>query len=283
MRKHDFAENQETPGGQIEHAGDRGPCADSAPTPGFDLVREDIPKGLVEAITYESKSIGIMRRMVVYTPPGYTKDREYPVLYLLHGIGDDEDGWHQKGVANVILDNLQADGKAELMIVVMPNGRAAPGVTVRTPQIEQLPAFEAFEQDLLNDIIPRVERRYSVKRQRTHRALAGLSMGGGQSLNFGLRHLDTFAWLGAFSTARNTKAAAELVLDPDRVAKELRLLWLSCGDRDELIGISEYFHSTLREMNVPHAWRVSSGDHTWSVWKSDLFFFSQRLFRQPAV
>ena len=249
------------------------------PTTGFDIAREDVPKGLVETITYDSKSIGITRRMVVYTPPGYAKDVEYPVLYLLHGIGDDEDGWCQKGSANVILDNLHADGKVESMIVVMPNGRAAPGVTIRTPQNEQYPAFEAFEKDLLNDIVPLVEKRYSVKMGRTHRALAGLSMGGGQSLNFGLSHIDMFAWIGGFSSARNTKAAAEVVPNPDRVAKELRFLWLSCGDQDDLMRISEGFHSALSEMKVPHAWRVSSGGHTWAVWKSDLFFFSQRLFR----
>lgn len=253
------------------------------PGAGFDVAREDIPRGLVEAVTYESKSIGITRRMVVYTPPGYANDREYPVLYLLHGIGDDENGWHQKGSANVILDNLLADGKVEPMIVVMPNGRAAPGITVDTPQYAQLPAFAAFEKDLLDDIIPLVEKRYSVKKQRTHRALAGLSMGGGQSLNFGLTHTEMFAWIGAFSSARNTKPAAEVVLDPDRIAKELRFLWLSCGDQDDLIPISERFHSALNEMNVPHACRVSSGGHTWEVWKSDLYFLSQRLFQETVA
>jgi len=217
--------------------------------------------------------------MVVYTPPGYAKDREYPVLYLLHGIGDDEDGWHRKGSANVVLDNLHADGRVEPMIVVMPNGRAASGVTVRTQQNEQYPAFEAFEKDLLNDIIPLVEKRYSVKKERTHRALAGLSMGGGQSLNFGLSHIDMFSWIGAFSSARNTKTADELVLDPNRVARELSFLWISCGDEDELMPISEGFHSALNDMKVPHTWRVNSGDHTWAVWKSDLFSFSQRLFQ----
>lgn len=249
------------------------------PAAGFDVARDDVPKGLVETITYDSKSIGIARRMVVYTPPGYAKDREYPVLYLLHGIGDDEDGWHQKGSANVILDNLLVEGNVEPMIVVMPNGRAAQGVTVHTPQNEQYPAFAAFEKDLLNDIIPLVDERYSVNKERTHRALAGLSMGGGQSLNFGLSHIDMFAWIGAFSSARNTKTAAEVVPNPDRVTRELSLLWLSCGDQDDLMRISEGFHSALDDMKVPHTWRVNPGDHTWAVWKTDLFFLSQRLFR----
>ncbi len=283
MTKREFDAKAETPGAQEDRASDADFGTAPAPEVGFDVAREDIPKGLVEAVTYESKSIGITRRMVVYTPPGYANDREYPVLYLLHGIGDDENGWHQKGSTNVILDNLLADGRIEPMIVVMPNGRAAAGITVDTPQYAQLPAFAAFEEDLLDDIISLVEKRYSVKKERTHRALAGLSMGGGQSLNFGLTHTETFAWLGAFSSARNTKAAAELVLDPDRIAKELKFLWLSCGDQDDLIPISERFHSALNQMNVPHTWRVSSGGHTWKVWKSDLYFLSQRLFRETVV
>ena len=249
------------------------------PAAGFDVAREDVPKGLVETITCDSKSIGIRRKMIVYTPPGYAKNQGYPVLYLLHGIGDDEDDWCQKGSANVILDNLYADGKVEPMIVVMTNGRAAPGVTIGTPWNEQFPAFQAFEKDLLNDIIPLVKQRYSVKKERTHRALAGLSMGGGQSLNFGLGHIDTFAWIAGFSSARNTEAAAELVPNPDRVAKELRFLWISCGHQNHLMQISEDLHSALSEMKVLYAWHVSSGGHTRTVWKSDLFFFSQRLFR----
>ena len=148
------------------------------------------------------------------------------------------------------------------MIVVMPNGRAAPGVTIGTPWNEQFPAFQAFENDLLNDIIPLVKQRYSVKKERTHRALANLSMGGGQSLNFGLGHIDTFAWIAGFSSARNTKAAAELVPNPDRVAKELRFLWISCGDQNDLMQISEDLHFALSEMKVLYAWHVSSGGHT---------------------
>ena len=132
---------------------------------------------------------------------GLFDDSRYPVLYLLHGIGGDENEWTKGGEADVILDNLHADKKVVPMIVVMPNGRAAkddrPGGDFR----RQFPAFAAFEQDLLKDIIPYVESHYSVKADREHRALAGLSMGGGQSLNFGLKHLDTFASVGGFSSA----------------------------------------------------------------------------------
>ena len=147
------------------------------------------------------------------------------------------------------------------MIVVMPNGRAAkqdrPGGDFR----KQFPAFEVFENDLLKDVIPFVESHYPVKSDREHRALAGLSMGGGQSLNFGLKHPGTFAWVGGFSSAPNTKPAGDLVKDPAALARELRLLWVSCGNQDRLIDVSERFHSTLEKKNVPHVWHVDSGAH----------------------
>src|SRR5205814_8342515 len=116
------------------------------------------------------------------------------------------------------------------------------------------PAFAAFEEDLLNDVIPAIEARYPVRAGREHRALAGLSMGGGQSLNFGLAHLDTFAWIGAFSTAPNTKPPEQLVPDPEKAARMLKLLWISCGDRDGLISFSQRTHAYLKEKNVPHLW-----------------------------
>ena len=114
-----------------------------------------------------------------------------------------------------------------------------------------------------------------MKSDREHRALAGLSMGGGQSLNFGLKHLDTFASVGGFSSAPNTKPAADLIPDPE-AAKKLRLLWISCGDQDRLMNISQRFHAALEEKNVPHVWHVDSGGHTWPVWKNDLYLLSQR-------
>jgi enterochelin esterase family protein len=264
--------------------GSQEPAAETrAPAPaapdGFDARREGTPRGKTESVEYDSKSIGIRRKLLVYTPPGYGGDRKYPVLYLLHGIGDEEGDWLEKGSADAILDNLHADGKVEPMIVVMPNGRAAAGMTPRTPWGEQGPAFEAFEKDLLEDVIPLIESRYSVKSDRKHRALAGLSMGGGQSLNFGLGHLDAFSWVGAFSPAPNTKRAGELIPDADRARRDLSLLWLSCGDQDGLMRVSRGFHDALEELKVPHAWHIGSGGHTWPVWKSDLWFFSQRLFR----
>src|SRR6266851_439678 len=200
---------------------------------GFDGKRDKIDQGKVETVEYDSKTVGVKRKMVVYTPPGYSKDKKYPVLYLLHGIGDDETGWQQKGAADIILDNLYADKKLVPMIVVMPNGRASAEPPPANPfQGNAFQAFAAFEEDLLKDVIPYVESHYSVQADREHRALAGLSMGGGQSLNFGLKHLDTFAWIGGFSSAPNTRPAADLVTDPDDARKKLRLLWVSCGDKD---------------------------------------------------
>ncbi|HZJ16974.1 MAG TPA: alpha/beta hydrolase-fold protein [Chthoniobacteraceae bacterium] len=132
---------------------------------------------------------------------------------------------------------------------------------------------------LLEDVIPFVESHYSAQPDREHRALAGLSMGGGQSLNFGLRHLEAFAWVGGFSSAPNTKAATELVPAPAETAKQLKLLWISCGDKDGLFGISQGFHRYLKDKDVPHIWHVDSGGHTREVWRNDLYLLAQQLFR----
>ena len=139
-------------------------------------------------------------------------------------------------------------------------------------------AYAAFERELLGDLIPFVEARYSVTADRMHRALAGLSMGGGQSLNFGLANVDTFAWVGGFSSAPNTKAPAELAPDP-AVARQLELLWVSCGNEDSLFNISAGVHDYLAAHNVPHTWYIDAGAHTFPVWKNDLYHFASRLFR----
>ena len=251
----------------------------AAPPKGFDVRRDGIARGKVETIEYDSKTVGIKRKAVVYTPPGYSADTRYPVLYLLHGIGDTETGWTEKGAAHVILDNLLADKKVVPMVVVMPNGRAAKDLTERSPWKDQIPAFAAFENDLLKDLIPHVEKTYSVKTDREHRALAGLSMGGGQTLNFGLKHLDTFAWLGAFAPAPTTKPAKELIPDPAATTRQLKLLWLSCGDTDRILDVSQKFHAGLEELKVPHVWHLGKGAHTWEVWKADLYLLAPRLFR----
>ena len=247
------------------------------PPKGFDAPAAEGKRGTVETTEYDSKTVGEKRKAIVYLPPGYAKDAKYPVLYLLHGIGDDETGWTQKGAAAAILDNLAAAGKVAPMIVVMPNGRAAKGVTIKTPWGEQFPAFEAFENDLLNDLIPAVEAKYPVKPGKENRALAGLSMGGGQTLNFGLGHPEAFAWVAGFASAPNTKPAAELV--KGTAAASHKLVWVSCGDKDGLMKISQGVHDALTEKKVPHHWHVSAGGHTWDVWKTDLYYLAPLLFR----
>lgn len=254
----------------------------TAPPEGYDVRREGIEHGKIELIEYDSKTVGIKRKARVYTPPGYSPEKKYPVLYLLHGIGGDENEWYRQGTPEVILDNLYAEGKLVPMIVVLPNGRAAKDVGPRDPIPRQSPAFAAFEQDLLDDLIPWIEKAYSVQSDRESRALAGLSMGGGQSLNIGLKNLDTFAWVGGFSSAPNTRRPAELLDDPAAARQKLKLLYVACGDQDSLFRISEGVHKKLDEENVPHLYRViPGGAHDFKVWKSDLYHFAQRIFRDP--
>jgi enterochelin esterase-like enzyme len=257
---------------------------------GFDARRDGAPAGLIERIEFDSTVTGSKRPASVYLPPGYTPDKKYPVLYLLHGIGGNETHWPGRGAAGTILDNLIADGRAVPMIVVMPNGRAsntpstlfaggrgAGGLDGSAMAVE-FEAYAAFEQELVGDLVPFIEARYSVTADRMHRALAGLSMGGGQSLNFGLDNVDTFAWVGGFSSAPNTKAPAALAPDP-AVARRLEVLWVSCGNEDPLFSISAGVHEYLTAQGVPHEWHIDAGGHTFPVWKNDLYHFASSLFR----
>ncbi len=249
--------------------------------PGFDSLRSDILHGKIDTIAYKSKTVDTTRRALIYTPPGYSKKKKYPVLYLLHGIGGDEKEWLNGGKPQVILDNLYAENRIEPMIVVMPNGRAmkddrAGGNIFDTAKVQ---AFATFEKDLLNDLIPFIEKKYPVLTDREHRAIAGLSMGGGQSLNFGLGNLDKFAWVGGFSSAPNTKRPEELIPDPEAAKKNLKLLWISCGDSDGLISFSKRTHDYLYEKNVPHIYYIEPGVHDFKVWKNGLYMFSHFLFK----
>ena len=246
---------------------------------GFNEKREGIPHGKLEMIEYDSKSVGARRKMLVYTPPEYSPAKKYPVLYLLHGIGGDETEWQRFTQPENILDNLIADGKAVPMILVFPNGRAQKNDRAEGNVFAHFQAFEAFERDLLGDVIPAIESRYATLADREHRALAGLSMGGGQTLNIGLAHLDRFAWIGAFSSAPNTRAPATLVPDPASATKQLKLLWLSCGNKDNLIAISQGLHRYLKEHGVPHVWNVDDNAHDPAEWANNLHHFAQRVFR----
>ena len=250
-------------------------------TPGFDVLRPDIEHGHVDSIGYQSQTTGTVRKALIYTPPGYDKNQSYPVLYLLHGIGGDEKEWLKGGKPQIILDNLYAQGKVTPMIIILPNGRAMPDdrATGNIMAPDKVAAFAAFEKDLLNDLIPFVEQHYKVYSDREHRAIAGLSMGGGQSLNFGLAHLDKFAWIGAFSAAPNTKMPQELLPDPAVAKKQLKLLWISCGASDGLISFSKRTHEYLMDQGVPHIYYIEPGVHDFKVWKNGLYMFSQLIFK----
>jgi len=248
---------------------------------GFDTPRVSIPHGKIDTISYNSKTVGISRKALIYTPPGFSKKKKYPVLYLLHGIGGDKKEWLNGGKPQVILDNLYADGKLAPMIVVMPNGRAMKDDRAIGNMFdpERVQAFTTFEKDLLNDLIPYIEKNFPVLTDREHRAIAGLSMGGGQSLNFGLGNLEKFAWVGGFSSAPNTKIPEELLPNPEEAKKKLKLLWISCGDKDPLLIFSKRTHEYLFKNNVPHIYYLEPGVHDFKVWKNGLYMFSQLLFK----
>ena len=248
---------------------------------GYDVLRENIAHGKIDTITYQSITVGNPRKAIIYTPPGYSKKKKYPVLYLLHGIGGDEKEWLNGGNPQIILDNLYAEGKIEQMIVVMPNGRAMKNDraigNIMAP--DKVQAFADFEKDLLNDLIPHIEKSFSVLTDREHRAIAGLSMGGGQSLNFGLTHLDKFAWIGGFSSAPNTKAPEVLIPDIKAAKEQIKLLYLSCGASDGLISFSYRLHDYLNKNTIPHIYFIEPGVHDFKVWKNGLYMYSQLLFK----
>ncbi|MGY8716577.1 MAG: alpha/beta hydrolase [Verrucomicrobiia bacterium] len=238
-------------------------------------------RGTLDVLRYESGVTNTTRKATVYLPFGYDPVHRYPVLYLLHGIGGDRHEWTRAANAHVIIDNLIATGQVAPLIAVFPNGRAM--ADDRAPEQifnpEAIAAFAAFEYDLLDFLIPAVESSYATLTDPDHRALAGLSMGGGQTLNFGLTHLETFPWIGAFSAAPNTEAPEKLVPDPAAATNAVKLLYLSCGNRDNLINVSQRTHRYLKEHNVPHRWNVDDHGHDPETWGSNLYHFAQLLFR----
>lgn len=250
---------------------------------GFDKPRDGKLSGRTEVFEYDSTVTGVKRKAVVYLPPGYSSDRKYPVLYLLHGISGNEWEWSGYVHGDAVVDNLIADNKATPMIIVMPNGRALPDDSV-PPQgkmfsQETVAGFAKFERDLLDCLIPAIQAKYSTATNREDRAIAGLSMGGGQALNFGLGHLDTFAWVAGFSAAPNRKALDELVANPETAKKQLKLLYLSCGNKDGMFGGPQRMHLDLKEHNIQHIWNVDDDGHDRGTWANNLHHFAQQLFR----
>ena len=243
---------------------------------GFDQEREGIAKGTVKLIEYQSESVGTVRKANVYLPPMYDASKKYSVLYLLH----DENEWYRDGgKPNIIMDNLYADGKVADMIVVMPNGRAQKDDS-RNGGFGSFAAFGEFDKDLIGSLIPYIEKNFSVYADRDHRAIAGLSMGGGQSLNFGLGHMDVFAFVGGFSSAPNTQRAAQLIPDVEKVKKENKLLWMVCGGADGLMNNSAQLKAFCDEKGIPCTLINYPGEgHNFVVWKYGLYNFAQLIFK----
>ena len=247
----------------------------------------DVPHGALHRHFYKSGVVGDNRDFYVYTPPGYdpTAKTLYPVLYLLHGFSDDASGWTAVGRANVILDNLIAQGKAKPMLVVMPLGYGALEILDRNgPSWDDRSLvernFSRFRDALLTEVIPQVEKNYRVAKDRNSRAIAGLSMGGSESLLTGLNALDRFAWIGAFSSGgmREEFDAAYPSLDAKANA-QIRLLWVACGTEDRLIAINRRFRDWLKSKDIRHTDIETPGHHTWMVWRRNLAEFAGLLFQ----
>lgn len=244
--------------------------------------------GEVRMVLYESKTMGVTRWVWIYTPPNYDKSgAKYPVLYLLHGNGEAQNGWVMNGRANIILDNLIADKKAQPMIVVMPQGHALQGANVGplvrlTGETDMF--SKRFPQDLLQEVIPLVERNYRVYTDADQRAIAGLSMGGGQALSIGLARTDLFHYVLGFSGAvggpfMNAETEfGEALSKPEVLNSRLRLLWVSCGKQDFLYQANRQFVDMLKGKGVNVLFRETEGSHVWSVWRNYLNETAPMLF-----
>jgi len=247
-----------------------------------------VPHGKLQSVAYKSKSLGTDRKMVVYTPPRYeTSTTRYPVLYLLHGAGSTETSWTERGQAHVILDNLIADGKLKPLLVVMPFGFAVQRAAgARGDGAENKMQREGFTKDFLADVIPLIDSTFRVYTDRDHRAIAGLSLGGAQSLAIGLTHLELFSRVAGFSSAMGAANNPEtggvdfekVLADPAPINSQLKLLWVSCGTEDTLFDANHNFSQQLSKHKVEHIFRVTGGAHTYPVWQRNLNEVAPMLF-----
>jgi enterochelin esterase-like enzyme len=239
------------------------------PPAGYDKVQGNIPHGQVSYITYQSTATNSQRRARIYLPPNYSTSNKYSVMYLLHGIGGNEDEWYNNGAPNVIFDNLIAAGKIQPFICVLPNGNATGnGVS---------DGWTNFTKDLINSLIPYVESHYSVYTDANHRTVAGLSMGGGQAFNIGLPNLNLFPYIGTFSAAPNTLSNSQLFPDNGAAAQQrLKLMFISYGTTDNLISFGTRVHTFCDSHNIPNTYFLIQGaGHDWNVWKQSLWNYSQ--------
>ena len=262
--------------------------------PGADFMEtKDVPHGAVSIVTYYSKSLGKFRRMHVYTPPGYeTSSQKYPIFYLLHGAGDSDDSWTSVGRAGFIIDNLIAAGKAKPMVIVMPAGHTT------TQPLRGLDFNDAFVKDFVEDIMPYAETHYRVLKDRQHRAIAGLSMGGAQTLNIAIPHADEFAYVGVYSSgifgivpiggpaagvappagpSWEQQHLAELDNAPAK--KGLKLFWFSTGKDDFVLSTTKATVELFQKHGYQPVFLESAGAHTWTNWREYLNQFAPQLFQ----
>ena len=247
----------------------------------------DVPHGEIHHHFYSSKVAGDDRDYYVYTPAGYdpVAKKTYPVLYLLHGFSDDASGWTAVGHANVILDNLIAQGKAKSMIVVMPLGYGTMefvhlGWDAWNHTEVRDRNFDKFREALLTEVMPQVESEYRITKGGNERAIAGLSMGGSESLLTGLNHLDKFSWVGAFSSGGiSDDFQKDFPALDARANQQLHLLWIACGTEDRLIAVNRNLREWLKSKGVKATGIETSGMHTWMVWRRNLAEFAPLLFR----
>ena len=259
----------------------------ATPQPWEDM---NVPHGILHRHIYTTSTVlGLPDNQsgyLVYTPPGYDEKAKqpYPVLYLLHGWSDSESGWSVVGRANLILDNLLAAGKIKPMVVVMPLGYGDLAF-LRTHDVWEDPAAidhntDLFTQALLTEVLPRVESEYRVSKDRNDRAIAGLSMGGLESLEVGLTHTGQFAWIGGFSSAVHNLEYTKVLASLDPGTANLRLLWIACGTEDNLIRPNRKLVDFLKTKNMPVTQIETPGLHTWLVWRDNLVHFAPLLFQQ---
>ena len=266
---------------------------------------QPVPHGELRTVWYDSKALGAQRRMHVYTPPGYDRaNRRYPVLYLLHGNGEDDYSWAVGGRASVILDNLIASGKARPMIVVMPNGNI-PGASASAELSARIEAArkqrDTFIDDLMTGIIPYVESSYHVGTDRESRAIAGFSLGGARTIHIALKHIDRFAYIGVFSmgivvgsTAGATAIAntamgsvadfnqeyAAFLADPVKTNRMVKVFWIGSGQVDTPVGNSpRLLDEALTARGIRHEYHETAGGHSYANWRPYLRDFAQLLFR----
>jgi len=252
-----------------------------SPQRGFDLRREGIERGKVETIEYDSKAAGCMRSVHVYSPPGFSKDQKYPVLYLLHGSLSDENSWVKNGAADTILDNLYADKNTVPMIVVMPNGNL---VGADGKSGDATAEFNAFAADLQDSIIPCVETNFPVKADRRHRAIAGVSAGAHETISFWLTHPDDFAYVGIFIGGLENCAQFEKshkdALENVGAKTKPKLLWIANGKNDLTYSRCQDTLRLFDKYQISYVYMEGKGVHDWETARNDLFVFAQLLFRE---